>query len=274
MSVFEQIGLTKLQIQGILEGEIKKLADQEKVMRGIIDKLANDSNEYHKKRDKAAEDFEKVRIEEAELLKKIETERSKLQNDKKKIAEGEQRVAILREKLEVEREQFKKDLAYQRETIKKAEIEQKRIFEVGREADAKLKGLDAQKDELTITQANVNKLMAELEVKEKDINSMSAALKSERLELQKLREDFEKKDAAILKLKDHLESETKQLKAGIEKDREKFNKEKNGIEEGLRHREHEIAVKEKVVSDMELTVKSRLESMEIEEGRKRRKKGA
>lgn len=263
--ILGKIGLTEFQFRGILEGEVKRLSDQEVVLNNQISAHATKINELSVQRRIAAEAAEASKLEIEAQNKKLIEFREQVAQERRDSEKEKQNLLILRAKLNDDRDQFAKDRAFYTAKHEALNLDIKKQSELLAELTAKSRELDKAKDELFITQANVNsdsKVILETKQELERQKSIIAGELATAKDLQKaLAEDANKTGA----LKESLSQEHSEKLSELEDDKRVFEADKAAMLENFRQRELGLTRKEKEIKKAEQDIKARLEDIEIKE---------
>ena len=265
--------LTREQQRGILTGDIDRLEKQKVVLGATVQKLADQTNDYYLKRQKAAQEAEAVTLEIQAKEKKLSDQLEDLRQKQRDLDKKDLDLTAKRVKLNDDKELFRKERVVYQEREKDLALKEK---DLNRRIDGLQKTereLSDREDIVLIRDKELSKERTDLVKKEsdfeKDLKNFSAE-KSDFVLLEKrLRQEagdaVSAKEAAVALLN---ESTVK-----LQNEKKSFEKQKTAQEETFRKRELDLIRKEKDLIDKETEIKTRFENVEIKEaGFKEKKK--
>lgn len=262
--VLKAIGLTEDQLKGVLKGEILTLQKQEIVLRDSIESMAKKTNDIYLERQQVSQAFESEKLGIKKGLENLIEEKTAIKNQKTELLNLQRDTSMLREKLNADKEMFRKEKEVISQLVDDATIEKKRQKDLTASLLLKEQKLDKLEDELYLREENLifqdkeitelkGRIEDEFNTAEKarhDINVIKESLASEREFVKKLQHEWDVKIGG---------GEEKLKEAG-----DAFRKEKKVENDSLRRREYAIVEKEKVIKRGLTDLRAQKESLEIE----------
>lgn len=263
LPILEQIGLTEGQFRGILEGEIDRLAKQEQTLNEQIQSHAQKINELTELRSQANRANEQEKLEIEEQKKKIIVLRAEADEHINLSKKERQDVLFLRQKLNDDKDQYKKEREYFQAQSEKLQADIKKQSALLSELQTKSADLDRLKDELYVTQSRVNAESKQLLEDKQDFDLQRMKFSGDVAQLN----DQKQAMAETLRVNEELRESviavyTEKL-ADLDNIKKTFEADKAASSESFRKRELEIARKEKEVDQIYASAERKKEDAEI-----------
>jgi len=262
------VGLSEAQIKGILSGEVKKLNDQEVVLRDQVAKLAAQADEFYEKRRAAAMQFETEMLESKSVLKKAEEARTQTQQERKILDKEKRDVSILREKLNQDKEAFRLEKLSYQATSKLITDQEKSVSLKLRELDDKDRDLGKLRDELTLQLNETAETRKKLTDELQDVKRETVELRAKKAEANGQKTEYLKKQEELDSLKSALLEKHETEVSAVRKMKSEQEAESLAKEESLRRRELALVRAEKQMDEKKKDLKAREEKLEIERAKK------
>lgn len=269
LPILAQIGLSEDQFRGILKGEVEKLSAQEVVLNETIQTHANKINELTALRSKANQANEQEKLEIENEKKKLFELRGAIEQERRISANEKQEVLILRQKLNDDKDQFRKDREYFTQTQEKLNKEVKAFsLEVKAHAE-KASSVEKLSDDLYVSIEKVRGDKLKIDEETALINEIKAKTLSEKEELKKEWEKIAEERKQMNEKSDFVLGNVSKDKATLSRQKSEFQAEVASVKESLRQREFELAKKEKEIENIHIFERRKHEDAEIEAARKK-----
>lgn len=252
-----------------LRTEVKRLEDQEKVLKGITDEMQKQISVYYAKRREASSSLDALVLEEKRIREQLAKDRQEIEHEKRKL--GEERILLngMAAKLDDAKAQFAKERAVYRQNVEDLEKVKKSVIEQCRGIEKKEAELAKKGETLEIGLSGLNERMKEIGDKMVAVLKRESELSTKEFDLGKRVEECKnitnKYDEMMAVGRKQIQVEREDM---LEEIKAK-SKEMSTLEEFLKKRELTIVTKEDEIEIKLGHIKAKMEQLAIEKGRKR-----
>lgn len=254
----EEVGLMQT------KSDIETLLKQKTELQRMIDEMAGQTEDYYKKRQEAAGEYERAKLETAKLFKDAKDEKASLEDLRREIQSKELAVKISTEKLNDLKAEFAGERRIYEARLKDLDTKEKEFFVKKQDLDKREESLLTRLDDLDTRERVFN---AEIKGKKEELEQQINSLKSAEISAKKEKDEALKAQEQYLKQKQDNETKTAEALEALEKRKANQDAEAEATRQHLRKRELSIVEKEKDVEQLKSELRTKLEDIALEKGR-------